>query len=474
MTLTATGFDRPRLPDIKTEIDQSMTDVLGPVNTNADAVVGQLDGIWAEGVDNLYEDLQDVYDSMYPYSAEGTSLDGAVAFVGLARLDATATTVTAAAYGTEGTLIPAGSLTHADIQYFSTSDVIISRANALDVSIQVNSVVNSTVYNILAGGQSIAFTSDASATATEILAGLAALFNPAIFVAASDGTTLRVYSLDGVTPFSITVDTKLTVTKRGSPVVFVASVTGANAVPAGALANIDTPIFGWDSVLNLVEGDIGRNVETDTELRLRHASSVRATGSATVEAIKARMLAEVASVTSVQIYENRTNVTSSDGIPPHAFETVVAGGNNQSIADQLWLTKPAGIETYGNVSVNVLDSAGDVQLVRFSRAVAKYAWIRVTVTALNPEEPLPVSAISAIQSAVVAYANTNIGVGDDIILQRFLGPIYANVSGIGSMTIEGAITAAPGNTPTYGTTNIVIGKAEEAMFDVSRVAVVGI
>jgi uncharacterized phage protein gp47/JayE len=474
MTLTATGFDRPRLADTKTEIDQSMTDVLGPVNTNADAVVGQIDGIWAEGVDNLYENLQDVYDSQYPFSAEGTSLDGAVAYIGLSRLDATATTVTAAAYGTEGTLIPAGALASADIQYSSTSDVIISRANALDVSIQVNSIVDSTVYNILAGGQSIVFTSGISATASEILAGLAALFNTAIFVATSDGTTLRVYSLDGVTPFSITVDTKLTITKRGSPVVFVAASTGANAVPAGALANIDTPIFGWDSVLNLVAGDIGRNVETDTELRLRHASSVRATGSATVEAIKARMLAEVASVTSVQIYENRTNITSSDGLPSHSFETVVKGGNNQSIADQLWLTKPAGIETYGNVSVNVTDSAGDVQLVRFSRSVTKYAWIRVTVTALNAEEPLPTTAVSAIQSAVVTYGQDNIGVGDDIVLQRFFGPIYTDVTGIGSMTIEGAITASPSDTPAYGTSNIVIGRSETAEFDASRVIVMGI
>lgn len=474
MTLTATGFDRTRLADIKTEIDQSMTDVLGPVNTNADAVVGQIDGIWAEGVDNLYEDLQDVYDSMYPYSAEGTSLDGAVSFIGLARLDATATTVTAAAYGTEGTLISAGSMAHADIQYSSTSDVIISRANALDVSIQVASVVDSTVYNILAGGQSIVFTSGASATAADILAGLAALFDTDVFVAASDGATLRVYSLDGVTPFSITVDTKLTITKRGSPVVFVASTTGANAVPAGALANIDTPIFGWDSILNLVAGDIGRDVETDTELRLRHASSARSTGSATVEAIKARMLAEVASVTSVQIYENRTSVTDSDGIPAHAFETVVIGGNNQSIADQLWLTKPAGIETYGNVSVNVVDTAGDVQLIRFSRSVAKYAWIRVTVTSLNSEESLPTTATSAIQSAVVTYGQDNIGVGDDIVLQRFLGPIYTNVAGIGSMTIEGAITALPSDTPTYGTSNITIGRSEASEFDTSRVVVVGI
>lgn len=473
MSLTAEGFERPRLPEIKTQYDALVTDALGPVNVNADSVIGQLEGIWSEGVDNLNEALQDIYAAMYPNTAEGTALDNAVAFVGLERLDASATVTTAAAYGDEGTLIPAGSIVHADIEYFSTSDVVISRANAIDVTLEVGTVAASTAYNLSVGGNNVTFTSDASATAAEIVAGLAALLNFDPLVATATATQLRVYALDGVSPFSVTADAKLNIVKRGSPVVFVASETGAFASPAGSLINIDTPVLGWDSVSNLVDGVIGRDVETDVALRLRHASSVRATGSATVESIKARMLADVDGVTSIAITENRTNTTSSGGIPAHAFEAVIVGGVNQDIANELWLIKPAGIETYGNVSLTVLDSAGDAQTVSFSRAVSKYIWMTIAVT-LNSEETLPAGAADAIKQAVVAYANANLGSGDDVILQRFYGPIYSAVDGIGQLTITAGSTTTSGGTPTYSSANIPVGKAEVALFDVSRITVTGI
>lgn len=474
MSITAEGFARPRLPELKAGIDADMTDALGPINVNADAVIGQMDGIYAEGADNLYEVLQNTYDSMYVYSAEGTALDGAVAFVGLSRIDSTATIVTAAAYGVEGTLIPAGSLSHVDIQYSSTSDVIISRANALDVLIEVNLVMALTPYNVLAGGMSVTYTSDATPTSDEILAGIAALLNGDPLLAAVESSKLRIRAFDNVSPFTLTVDTKLTITKRGSPIVFVASENGAFNVPIGALTSIDTPVVGWDELYNLAAGDVGRDVETDVELRARHASSVRATGSATVEAIKARMLQDVTSVTSIQIYENRTNITSSDGIPPHAFESVIVGGTNSEIGDQLWLTKPAGIETHGNVTVLVLDSASDQQTVKFSRPVTRFGWLTVAVTSLDTEEVLPITAIAAIKQAAVDYANSSIGVGDDIIIQRFYGPIYTAVPGIGAMTLTAAITTTAGGTPTYVSANISIGKAEIAIFDISRITVTGI
>lgn len=474
MTLTAAGFERPRLPEIKLDYDARVTNALGAVNTNADSIIGQLEGIWAEGIDNSYESLQNTYDAMYPFSAEGVSLDGAVAFVGMERLKSSATVVTAIAYGDEGSLVPIGSLAHADIQYFSTSDVVISRANTCDASLEVLTVSNSTAYNVIVGGVSSTFTSDASATAIEILNGLAALINSALVVAAVSGSQLRIYAVDGVTPFTLTVDVKLSIVKRGSPVVFVAITDGAFACPVGALSNIDSPALGWASLYNLAAGAIGRDTETDTELRLRHASSVRATGSATVESIKSRMLAALPSVTSIKIYENRTSITTVDGIPPHAFQCVIVGGADAAIASQLWLTKPAGIETHGNVSNNVIDTNGDAQIVKFSRSTPKYAWVTVAVTLLNTEEALSVSAVSSIKSSIVAFANTNLGAGDDIILQKFYGAIYGATGGIGQVTITAAVTALPSDTPSYGSSNIAIAKTENSVFDISRVVVTGI
>ena len=470
MTLSATGFSRLRLAEIKTLYDQRFTDALGPVNTYPDSVTGQVIGIFSAALDDIQESLQDVYDAMYPASAEGVSLDGSVSFVGMTRLGATATTVVGVAYGTEGTLLPTGVLARSGaIQYASTADVVISRANALDVEIEVTTVLNATAYQVIAGGVLATYTSDASATAAEIAAGLAAAFNPADFTAVATGSKFRLYSKDLISKFTLTVDASLSITKLSSPVNFTSIALGANACPAATLTTIDTPILGWDLLSNLAAGAVGRAVETDSELRTRHAQGVRATGSATVKAIRARLVAEVPEITSAFIYENRSQYTV-DGMPPHSIECVVVGAADQTVREKIYELKPAGIETFGLITGTVTDDNGDTQTVKFSRPVTQYAWVRVSIDLLYPEETFPATAQASIKEAVLAHAAT-IEVGEDIIAQRFYGPIYAATSGIGKITVEVAVTASPSGTPAYSTNNISIARAGIAAFDIARVTV---
>ena len=475
MSLTEQGFERPRLPEIKSDYDQRFTDALGPVNTNADAVVGQIIGIFAAALDDAYEALQNTYDSMYPFSAEGTSLDGAVSFVGLTRLAAAPTTVTAMCYGAESTLIPAGAIASAldNRQYVTTADTVISRSSTGHAEIEILTVSNAANYQVIAGGVSVVYTSDASATADEIAAGLAALFNPANFKASAANGVLTLKSFDLYSDFTLTVDSKLFIRLLGTSVAFTSLEMGAFALPAGSLNRIDSSVLGWDAVNNLVAGDIGRAVETDEELRERHANSVRVTGAATAQAIRSRILAEVDSVSYVAIYENRTNMLDANNLPPHSFEPVVLGGSDQAVADKLFEVKPVGIEAYGNTSIQVLDENGDMQTCRFSRPASRYAWIRVTINLLDLEEALDPEYVTTIKNAVLTYGNS-IGIGKDMTIQRFFGPIYESTPGLGGITVEAAITASPLDTPTYTTTNIVIARGELASFDLTRITVVGV
>lgn len=474
MSLTEEGFDRPRLNEIKSDYDQRFTDALGPINTSPDAVAGQIIGIFSAALDDAWEALQNTYDAMYPATAEGTSLDGVVALVGLTRLGATPTTVVAMCYGTQDTVIPVGALARAldNRQYVTTAATTISNMAAGDVEITVTTVQNSANYQVTAGGTVVTYTSDGSATAAEIAAGLAALFDPADFLATSSQDVLRIRAADQYSDFTISADAKLTITKLGTPVTFTALEMGAYALPIGALNTIDSPVLGWSSVSNLVEGNIGRFVETDEELRARHAQTVRVTGAATVQAIRSRILQDVDSVTSVAVYENRTHLYVGN-MPPHSFETVVSGGLDQAVADKIWEVKPAGIETYGNTAIQVLDNNGDVQIIKFSRPADKYAWIRVSVNALYPEEPLPAAVVNAIKAAVLAYG-ASLGVGQDVITQRFYGPIYTATTGIGSITVEAALTTLPTDVPVYSTGNASVARDEIAVFDELRISVVGV
>jgi uncharacterized phage protein gp47/JayE len=475
MSLTEQGFERPRLNEIKADYDQRFIEALGPVNTAPDAVVGQIIAIFSAALDDAYEALHAIYDSMYPSSAEAVSLDGAVSYVGLTRLGATATTVTAVCYGAESTLLPAGSLARAidGKQYVATADTVISRASCADVLIEIATVTNSAAYQIIANGVSVIYTSDSSATASEIANGLASLFDTDNFVATVESDKLRLKPVDAVSGFTLTVDSKLAVALLGTPVVFTAALMGAYALPSNSLTRIDSSIDGWDSVNNPVEGAIGRFTETDEQLRARHANSIRVTGSATAQAIRSRILAEVDSVTYCSVYENRTNAIDTAGLPPHSFETIVSGGFDQEVGEKLFLIKPAAIETHGNTSISVIDENGDTQVCKFTRPTNKIAWLKITVNSLNTEEPLTSEIVATIKAAVIEYSEL-LGIGDDIITQRFYGPIYEATSGLGSITVEAAITNTTSDTPTYSTANISLTRAQLALFDITRVTVVGV
>ena len=472
MALNLTGFTRLRLAEIKAYYDARFTAALGPVNTAPDSATGQIIGIFAAALDDVQESLQDVYDAMYPATAEGVSLDSAVSFVGLERIGASATTVAAVAYGAESTLLPAGVLSRAGgKQYATAADTVITRANALDVEITVSTVTNSTAYQIIAGGQLAQFTSDASATGAEIASGLAAAFT-SDFLAVATGDKLRVTGADKQTGFTLTVGAGLTITKLGSPVAFTCLDLGANAVPVGALSTIDSPVLGWDALSNLIAGTTGRNVETDAELRVRHVAGVRGTGSATVKAMRARILADIPEVIAAFVYENRTALTV-DSLPPHSVEVIVVGGSDADVRSKVWEVKPAGIETYGSIVGAVVDDNGDSQTVKFSRAATQYAWVRVTVTQLNTEEPLSASVVQSIKDAVMSYGS-GLSVGDDIITQRMYGPIYAGTTGLGQITVEAAVTATAGGTPVYSTANVTLTRAQIATFDQLRIVVAGV
>ena len=146
-------------------------------------------------------------------------------------------------------------------------------------------------------------------TINTVVAQLATVINagvvPVTITNNLDGT-YRALANDGLTSYSISTNANFTIQTIGSPVQFLANELGPIPVPINTLIEILSPISGWNSITNLVAGQTGREIETDAELRLRRQNSVRIVGSATVEAIRARILQEVSGVTQAFVFENRT------------------------------------------------------------------------------------------------------------------------------------------------------------------------
>lgn len=135
-----------------------------------------------------------------------------------------------------------------------------------------------------------------------------------------------------------------------------AEVTGPVVANAGTLTVIATPVSGWNTVTNDEDAEVGHAEETEAELRARRERELRATGSGTVDAIRADVLSieveglkTVLSCTVLENVEDTYDVAT--GLPPHSFEVVVYDGLVHStpvntIAQTIWDSKPAGIKPY--------------------------------------------------------------------------------------------------------------------------------
>lgn len=471
--LDSSGFQRARLEDIKTQIEEAIIASFGEVNLEPDSVLGQLVGVFSVPASDTWQQLENVYNAAYAATADGVSLDKAVDLVGVKRLQPTKSRVFAKVTGAQGTLIPAGSqvsVLETNEIFSSVADGIITRSSAVSAVVSVTTVTNSFTYSLVVNGVSCSFTSDVSATLSEILSGLKASIEaseePVTVELGATQITVNTNQYD--LPFNITVGTGLSISSRSSLITFEADETGAIVVLPGTFTQIVTPISGWDSVTNEVAGIQGRDLETDVELRLRRAQSLKIVGAGSAEAIRSRILQQVQDVTAAFVYENRTNTTDASSRPPHSFEAVVIGGSDTDIANKIWEVKPAGIETYGNVSVLITDSNGDEQTIKFSRPTDIFVWVNCVVTIVDGE--YPADGTPTIKQSILSHGQS-LGVGEDVKYQEFFGGIY-ETAGIASVALTLATSATAGGTPgAYTAANIEIDPTEAANFAADRITV---
>lgn len=164
--------------------------------------------------------------------------------------------------------------------------------------------------------------------------------------------------------------------------------------------------------------------------------------------------------------------TVSGGRPPKSFEAVVQGGSDSAVALKIWQTKPAGIETFGNVNngagIIIVDSQGQNQVIHFSRATPVYIWVTAVIT-LNPQQTFPPNGQLLVAQAIELYGN-NLGIGIDIFLQQ-VEAAALSVPGVAGVTIQLARTANPNDTPSYSATDIDIEETQVSVWDLSRITV---
>jgi uncharacterized phage protein gp47/JayE len=478
--LTESGFIKKTLDQIKADMEEAIIAVFGQANVAPDSTFGQIIGIMSEVVSDVWDLAELVYNSQYPNSALGVSLDNVAELNNLKRLDATRSSAVCILEGDASTLVPAGTQlrqTSFNELFQTTVDVTISQLVIQRAVVSVNTESdNPYTININSPLGTDGYTSNETVT-LDILEDLRDQMNAGTIVKATvdtDAETLTITTYDDETAFEIGLGTtNLDLDELWSPVTVEAVNPGKKSVPANSINAVETPVSGLNSSDNLLAGTEGRDVETDDEFRLRRVQSLRVIGAATVPAIEARILQEVDGVTAVTVKDNRTDGTV-EGRPPHSFESIVTYPEGdavieQAIADKIWEVGGAGIQTHGDISKTVIDSSGDSHIVKFSRPEDRYVHINIEIS-LYDEEIFPTDGEDAIKQALEDYGNT-LRVGEDVIRQRFYGAIYS-VSGVEDILLyEHDDTTNPGDAPTYTTNNLVMASNQIARFNVDRIFV---
>ncbi len=470
--LTREGFKRKRLPEIQASINRRVADKLGvDIQTGSNSVFGQLHGVYAYELADLWELAQNVYNAMYPTTATGVSLSNAAALAGITLIEAEKSSLIATCYGDDGTSIPYGAQisagnAQATVWQNTESDAYIDAGKASYISMGIpTDVTTGTAYTLTIDGVQKTYTAKNRDDKTAVLVGLSSQFKftDKTFTVSNEVMTL---SMNNQAKTFTAAATGISINLIGSPVNFQCLTAGAINPAIGTITQIVTTYPGWNSVSNNIATNVGRDAESDISLRQRWSASLYGRASAMTDAIAASIYNNVDGVTTCLVYENTSDTRDNEGRPPHSIEVVVEGGQENDIAQEIWNHKAGGIDTFGTVSGIATDSQGVQHTMNFNRAERVKVWMKIIVGE-NPDEVFPPAALNDIADAVLAKGQTQ-NIGQDVVLQRYFSTIFSATTGVGYIRL----TACTGETgESYTTDNITINDRQIAVFDAARIEV---
>ena len=202
-----------------------------------------------------------------------------------------------------------------------------------------------------------------------------------------------------------------------------AEKAGDIAADPNTITTIGTPTRGWQTVTNALAAVAGAPVETDAALRRRQKVSTALPSLTVLEGITGAV-ATIDGVTRYAPYENDTNLTDGDGVPPHSIAMVVEGGDAQAIAAAIAAKKTPGAYTHGTTTEIVVDQYGLEHPIRFFRPTTKRVKVEIS---LNVFTGYTSGIGGQIQEAVAAYIS-DLTIGEDVLLSRLFLPaqLYGN------------------------------------------------
>lgn len=464
--VTPQGFVRMRLPEIQSNLFSRLEQKLGQsVSRKPNSVIAILLGLVAEESDRQWQLAEYDYYARSPMTADDGSIDNTIMYSNVLRRAEEYTYFYEVCYGRNGFVLPANCQVKGNDgeKYNIAAPALITLDNCVSVTLTIRSVTAGEVFGFILNKKL-----RVSYTATDV-DNVSAVYSKVLQQITGDEWSGRILDDNLVLQQTerryggIVVPTEtFVVVEVGSPIKFIAENYGAIEPLLNTVTSINTNYDGWTAASNESEAYVGRNPETVTELRQRYAAAVYRTSRSMKESIRAALM-DLPDVDSVTVYENRMD-EEVDGMKPHSFEVIIHGGDDIQIAQTILEKGPIGIDSNGTIEMAVADTEGVQEKIYFSRPREIAIYVQVMVHEYS-EESLPGDLVNTIKDIIVK-SGSNLGMGKDVIAQRFLGPIYSGTNGIGYIDLGISIDGE-----NYIGQSIAIDRGEIATFSADRITV---
>lgn len=222
---------------------------------------------------------------------------------------------------------------------------------------------------------------------------------------------------------------------------FTAEESGAIDLPSTATINIVTPLPNLTGVFyesgNLVQ--IGQDYENDDAFRERWQYTSATAGANTDDGLLKALLSLVESKSDLKIFSNRTAV-EKDGLPPHTQRIVLnSAQDDETIANTIFKNIVDGnmVGLNGAIEVEVTDSEGEKETIKFDRASVKTIYIKVRISVYDNN--IMAATQTATKNNIIKYTREHkFDMGSRIFSNMFAAAIYedSNVSGITELKLS--------------------------------------